>query len=395
MDKNRFSYLYEQYLTGRLTSDELEEWKTALSQADSYAEIDILVQDLWDRDDLPAPDYNRENALNIYREIVASPDEDADPVKQNIVKLWPRIAAVAALFVAVCGIGFFFLSKYRPQPEKSTAYVKDIAPGKTGATLTLANGKKIRLTDAIKGEIAKESGISVNKTAEGYLVYRLGPSSDKKGGGEGMNTLSTARGETYILILPDKSKVWLNAASSLTYSTDLLDHGIRKVRLQGEAYFEIAKDKKHPFVVSTANHDVEVLGTHFNVNSYPEESSTTTTLLEGSVKIITEKLTRLLKPNQQSVFTDGGFNVKNVNAEDAVAWKDGAFIFEDETLQSIMRRISRWYNVEVEYAENVDKDKLYGGGVSRYANVSSVLEILESTKNIHFKVKGRRILVTK
>ncbi len=399
MDNHRFRYLFGQYVRGRLSVEELEEWKVGLSQPDLYEELERLVKDLWDTDDLPTPTYNKEKALHIYNEIIGGTNEEAEPVKAKAkepwrVKLWVRIAA-ASLFVVVFGIGWIFWSKYGSHTEKNRSYAQDIAPGKTGATLTLANGKKIRLANAVNGEIAKESGISVSKTAEGNLVYEVGTSSKeglKKGG---MNTLSTARGETYILILPDKSKVWLNAASSLTYAADLLDRGIRRVQLQGEAYFEISKDKQHPFVVSTANHDIEVLGTHFNVSSYPDEPSTTTTLLEGSVKTNKGELTRVLKPNQQSVFTQGNFSIKNVNAEDAIAWKDGTFLFEDETLQSIMRRISRWYNVEVEYADNVDKNKLYGGGLSRYENVSSVLKILESTKKIHFKIEGRRILVMK
>ncbi|SUJ21111.1 fec operon regulator FecR [Sphingobacterium spiritivorum] len=400
MDNCRFRYLYEQYLIGRLSAEELEEWKVGLSQPDLDEELEILVKDLWNRDDLSTPKYDKEKALHIYNEIIGDSNEEAKPIKakakeKRVTKLWSSIAAAVALFGVVLGIGGVFLSKNNTDARKSISYVQDIAPGKTGATLTLANGKKIRLANAVNGEIAEESGISVSKTAEGNLVYEVGTSSEeglKKGG---MNTLSTARGETYILILPDKSKVWLNAASSLTYAADLLDRGIRRVQLQGEAYFEISKDKQHPFVVSTANHDIEVLGTHFNVSSYPDESSTTTTLLEGSVKTIKGELTRVLKPNQQSVFTQGNFSIKNVNAEDAIAWKDGTFLFEDETLQSIMRRISRWYNVEVEYADNVDKNKLYGGGLSRYENVSSVLKILESTKKIHFKIEGRRILVMK
>ncbi|MGJ1419519.1 FecR family protein [Sphingobacterium spiritivorum] len=400
MDNCRFRYLYEQYLNGRLSAEELEEWKVGLSQPDLDEELEILVKNLWNRDDLSTPKYDKEKALHIYNEIIGDSNEEAKPVaekakEKRVRRLWSGIAAAVALFVVVFGIGGIFLSKNNTDAGKNISYLKDIVPGKTGATLTLSNGKKIELSNATNGEIAEESGISITKTAAGDLVYEVATSSKEGLKNGGMNTLSTAPGETYILILPDKSRVWLNAASSLTYSSDLLDRGIRRVQLQGEAYFEISKDKQHPFVVSTANHDIEVLGTHFNVNSYPDEPSTTTTLLEGSVRIIKGELVRPLKPNQQSVFTSGNFRIKNVNAEDTIAWKDGIFIFEDETLQSIMRRISRWYNVEISYADNVDKDKLYGGGLSRYENVSSILEMLESTKNIHFKIEERRILVMK
>lgn len=395
MNNSRFRYLYDQYLNRKLNNEELKEWKAALSDPDLRDELELLTQSLWDRDDLPVPDYSKEKARAIYEEIIGAPDEKPDffttePNTPKIIRLWPRFAA-AAFTVVVFFTGLLLYSKHNIYTENEPIHVQDVAPGKVGATLTLANGKKIRLADAGNGEIAKESGVSVTKTPDGQLVYQVKSSS----GSDGTNTLSTARGETYILILPDKSKVWLNAASSITYPTNLLDDGVRRVRLQGEAYFEISKDKKHPFIVSTVNHDIKVLGTHFNVTCYAEEFTTITTLLEGSVKLMKDNLSSTLKPNQQSQYVSGGFNVKNVNAEDAIAWKDGVFLFEDETLQSIMRRISRWYNVDVEYEEGIDKNKLYGGGLSKYNKVSSVLEMLESTKNIHFKIEGRKITVMK
>jgi transmembrane sensor len=392
MNNSRFRYLYEQYLTGRLNTEELEEWKAALSHPDFYDELEVLVQSLWDRDDLPTPDYNTETAHTVYNKIIGGAVSGiAHESDKKIIKLWPHLAIAAVFIMIVVCAGLFFQAKSNRYVNQNTAKVGDLQPGKMGATLTLANGKKIRLDNAGSGEIAKESGVSVTKTSDGQLVYQLESSSDIRG----TNTLSTARGENYILILPDKSKVWLNAASSVTYSADLLDHGIRRIQLEGEAYFEITKDKKHPFVVNTANHDIEVLGTHFNISSYADESTTTTTLVEGSVKVSKDDLSYTLQPNQQSQLISGLFNVKNVNAEDVVAWKDGLFLFEDETLKSIMKKISRWYNMEVEYAEGVDVHKLYGGGLSKYNHVSSVLEMLESTKNIHFKIEGRRILVMK
>lgn len=309
------------------------------------------------------------------------------PVKNKSIRLWPRVvAAAAAIFLIVLGITFF--SYQRQQPT----LVQDVLPGRVGATLTLANGKKITLSEATTGEIAKESGISVTKSADGQLVYEI-KETDKLAGGT--NTLSTSKGETYILTLPDKSKVWLNAASSLTYSAGINKDGLRKVKLDGEAYFEIAKDKKHPFIVQTATQQVEVLGTHFNVNSYSNEPDVRTTLLEGIVKVSTGKTGSVLKPNQQAILIDHKITVKSVNAEDEIAWKDGVFLFQDEPLANIMRRISRWYNVDVVFADGVNQNQLYGGGISRYNNVSTVLEMLESTKDVRFKIEGRRIFVMK
>ncbi|KIA94217.1 hypothetical protein OC25_09770 [Pedobacter kyungheensis] len=311
--------------------------------------------------------------------------------------LWKRISIAAALAIAVIGATLWHYTQTSNKNVPKASIAKNIIPGKVGATLTLANGKKIKLSDAVNGEIANEVGVSVTKMQNGQLMYQFKSSSKKGATKNAVNTLSTGRGETYILVLPDHSKVWLNAASSITYSTNLVDSkGVRQVQLQGEAYFEVFKDKRHPFIVNTDNQRVEVLGTHFNINSYADEAVTATTLLEGSVKISTAKFSRLLKPNQQALQRkDGNVEIREVNTDDVVAWKDGYFIFEDETLENIMLRVSRWYDVEVDYAKDVDKHKLYGGGVSRYDDVSTVLEILESTKNIHFKIEGRKIMVLK
>ena len=226
--------------------------------------------------------------------------------------LWKRISIAAALATVIISAGLFYYTQNSNTRSQKTAIAKNIIPGKVGATLTLANGKKIKLSDAVNGEIANELGVSVTKMQNGQLLYRLKSSSSKGAVKNAVNTLSTGRGETYTLILPDQSKVWLNAASSITYSTDLVDSkGIRKVQLQGEAYFEVFKDKAHPFIVSTANQNVEVLGTHFNINSYVDEPVTATTLVEGSVKISKAKFSRLLKPNQQALQrNDGDFEIK-------------------------------------------------------------------------------------
>ncbi|MDR6785532.1 transmembrane sensor [Pedobacter africanus] len=315
--------------------------------------------------------------------------KENQPTRLRTDQLWIRIAGMAAAIVFVL-LGVYFF--YENNEKDTSLLVQDVGPGKIGATLTLANGKKIRLSGVVKGELAKEAGVTIHKTADGQLVYEVSGSVSMA---NKINTLSTAKGETYQVRLPDGSLVYLNAASSLTYATSLIENGKRIVKLQGEGYFEIAKDKKHPFIVKTNQQEVEVLGTHFNVNCYSNEPETRTTLVEGSVKVSNGNSARLLKPDQQSISNGNTINVKNVNAEDEISWKDGVFLFQDETLASIMRRIARWYDVDVTFADGVDKNQLFGGGVSRYSNVSVVLEMLESTKSIHFKIEGRRILVMK
>jgi transmembrane sensor len=332
--------------------------------------------------------------------------ESSKLIKQPVIKpLWPKIAVVAAaVAIIVMGV-YFFNAPHTTEPVAEDQYANDVAPGKVGATLTLSNGKKIRLGNAVNGEIAKQAGIKVTKTANGQLVYEIastasGDNNDPSTSGANQsNTLTTAKGETYILILPDKSKVWMNAATSLTYSASLNERGIRRVRLSGEAYFKVAKDKAHPFVVESGTQQVEVLGTHFNVNAYADESAVKTTLLEGRVKVmsfVTNSKPVILKPNQQSLVS--GTNqvaVQDVDPEEAVAWRNGEFLFAGDDFRTIMRKIARWYDVDVIYQTNPPADFELGGVVSRLKNVSVVLKRMEETAGVHFRIEGRRIYVIK
>ncbi|WP_221452983.1 FecR family protein [Pedobacter cryoconitis] len=307
-------------------------------------------------------------------------------------KLWPRIVAVAAtVSLMVIGVYFFYYSK--DNDSNDVLVVNDVAPGGVGATLTLANGKQVKLSNAASGEIAREAGISVKKTAEGQLVYEI---KETTGGPDKFNTLTTAEGETYILTLPDKSKVWMNAASSLTYSSSLNEHGVRRVKLEGEAYFQITKDKLHPFVVESGGQEVEVLGTHFNINSYKDEHNTKTTLLEGSVKVRSAGGNRIiLKPNQQAELDGDQLNVKEVNAKYAIAWKDGYFMFNNENLETVMTRIARWYKVRIVFEDEEAKGGNYFGTISRYEEITKVLKMLSRTELITFKIEGNTIKINK
>lgn len=319
-------------------------------------------------------------------------------VTRGRFRLWPRIAGIAAA-VALIVFGVWFYTSHHFNNRKDLPnYTSDIAPGKQGATLTLANGKKIRLTEQAQGKLAEEAGVQISKTASGQLTYEIkgGDAESNK-----INTLSTAKGETYIVTLPDKSKVWLNAASSLTYSASLNERGLRRVRLEGEAYFEVTKNKKRPFVVESRNQVVTVLGTHFNINSYRNEPAVKTTLLEGSVRVnpvtgygnIMRHVEQVLKPGQQSLL-DGKhvIEVAEADTDEALAWKDGFFRFNGEDVRSIMRKLSRWYDIEVVYEGNVSAE-VYYGKVSRSKNISAVLKVLEKSQGVHFKIEGRRVTV--
>ena len=311
--------------------------------------------------------------------------------KSKILKLWIKIVAVAAV-LAVVYLGVYFFNN---QPEKVATVPKvtlyDIKSGGYGATLTLANGRKVSLANASKGEIGRESGIIITKSDDGKLVYQVG---EKVSDPNAINTLSTARGETYQVRLPDGSLVYLNAASSLTYTTSLIQNGKRIVTLSGEGYFEVAKDKQHPFIVKTGRQEVEVLGTHFNISSYADDEVEKTTLLEGSVKLSASGNYKLLKPGQQAKLSAGKITISETDTDLAVAWKNNEFVIESENIETIMKMISRWYNLEVVYIGEKTTQR-FSGQVSRFDKLSKVLEIVESTGEARFDLKGRTVYVSK
>ncbi|MNK11833.1 fec operon regulator FecR [compost metagenome] len=294
-------------------------------------------------------------------------------------KLWLRIAAAIAAIIA---LAFLFTHLFYKNASESTIgqgvkhTISDVAPGGNFATLKLADGRTISLKDQQNGTISKESGISISKTSDGQLVYTI-DQKDKSLAKESYNTITTPLGGQYQVRLPDHSTVWLNAASSLTYATTLNKHGQRWVRLEsGEAYFEVAKDKAHPFIVSSSGQEVMVLGTHFNINSYANEGAIKTTLLEGSVKIQSSTGNKVLVPGQQAAVTKNQIKITPADTEAAIAWKNGLFVFNDADVPAIMRQISRWYNVEVQYSGAIPNN-LISGGIARSSNLTTAMKMLE------------------
>ncbi|SDF79666.1 FecR family protein [Mucilaginibacter pineti] len=303
---------------------------------------------------------------------------------------WPRIAAAASIILCLSLSGYFLLRKPSAQ-QTAQSSKSDIAPGGNKAILTLGSGQKIVLTGAKNGVLANQGNTTINKTADGLLVY---DASKSKSGTTIYNTMTTPRGGQYHLTLADGTNVWLNAASSIKYPT-AFNGDERLVEITGEAYFEVAHNAAKPFKVSSREETVEVLGTHFNINSYADEPAIKTTLLEGSVKLTINKQKAVLKPGQQGFISRDDHNVikiKIADVNEVMAWKNGYFIFNDENIESIMRKISRWYDIDVSYQGDMT-GKEFVGSVSRFKNVSEVLRKLEATGIIHFKMDGRRLLV--
>ncbi|RQO65932.1 hypothetical protein DBR43_27170 [Pedobacter sp. KBW06] len=323
-----------------------------------------------------------------------------------------KIAAAAVIFIILsCSIYYYLYRSIEKLKSDTATHLnkKDIAPGRNQATLTLADGRQIILTDATEGELARQAGFKITKTKNGQLTYQVTQVSGKDDTSSlnTYNTISTPRGGQYRVNLPDGSKVWLNAASSIKFSAAFNSRNVRKIELTGEAYFEVArlKTKTHssaanesgssiPFIVVTGKQEVRVLGTHFNINAYNDEPVTKTTLLEGSVRItgLKNKETVKLKEGEQSGLNNYGIAVSNVNTEQFIAWKNNTFMFEGDNIQAIMRQISRWYNVEVIFKGNISKEN-FGGKISRLKNLSEILDLIELTGLVHFNVEGRRIIV--
>lgn len=309
---------------------------------------------------------------------------------------WLRTAAAASILLCL-GLGLYEFTSHKDHSDKLTVAknkVLDLPPGSNQATLTLAGGRKIILTNKLQGQIAVQGNTKVQVSAGGAIAYNAANNTETT---IAYNTLSTTRGQQspMPLILSDGTKVWLNAASSITFPTTFNDKN-REVKITGEVYFEVIHNAdRSPLRIVANGQVVEDIGTRFDINAYEDEPFIKTTLLEGSVKLSARNLVRTLQPGQQAQVKDGMINVmSNANTEKAIAWKNGQFMFDNDNIQYIMRTISRWYNVDVVYSGAIP-DYTFGGGVSRFSNVSEVLKMFQLTGNVHFKIDGRKITVTK
>lgn len=306
-------------------------------------------------------------------------------------QLWPVWAAAASAALLIGALWFTNTFRTAP-PAREIAYKNDVSPGKAGATLTLANGQKIRLSDQAEGELAKQAGVTIRKSASGVLVYEIAAAGQDA---SAVNTLSTGPGESYQVQLPDGSVISLNSASSLEYPANFAGRGERRVKLSGEAFFNVAKDAEHPFIVEAADQLVQVLGTEFNVNCYADEPAVATTLIGGAVSVQANGMRRQLVPGQQAVSRHGGLQVAEVDTDSIVDWKKGDFYLNHADFRTAMRKIARWYDVEVIYEASVPANLRSGGWISRSNNLSTVLKSIEHSGLVTFRIEGRKIYVTR
>lgn len=392
---NLHQHIYEKadlvlkYLRGDLSAAEADELRHWLAQ-DERARL--FLESL---DDETA--FVRELEFHASLNVTAAWQKVAEQTEQKKeIKLGNRLLhwKYAAVTVLVLSIGL--LVSYQPGPGKPSSIAQkrslpkrqtDVSPGRNKARLELADGSTLLLEQFWAGAVRAEGG-AVITNQNGQLVYQANPVATTQP--VGFNKVTTPKGGQYQVILPDGSRVTLNAGSSLRFPTAF--SGIQRgVELSGEAYFEIAKNGQMPFVVQAGKVRVEVLGTEFNVMAYANESSVNTTLLEGSVKVSTGTDSRMISPGHQGRVS-AGIEIIRVDTEEVTAWQKGLFQFNDSDLQSVMRQLERWYDVEIAFEGKIS-DRHFSGLISRNTNLSQVLKMLELTGGVKFRMEERRVTV--
>lgn len=393
-NKERIAFLLEAYTSNRISEEELKELAELTSKPASDFIVSELLQDYWNRMPvdheqlIPKDDiYNRILSDNRFKQ--PTPQSHKTKVSR-LYSILPYAAAVLLLLAAGIIYGV------HPFTSQETATLnnpvsKVIQPGSKKAILTLADGSQIALDHHLVGKVAGQGNLTLQQN-KGQLIYQSAGNTDLAAA-NAQNVVTTPKGGEYQLILHDGTRVWLNAASSLSYPV-VFSGAERRVKIQGEAYFEVAKNAKMPFIVEGNGTAVKVLGTHFNVSAYPDDAFVKTTLVEGAVEVSRKLQKALLKPGQEAFAGVGAdrINVKNVDTEQALAWKNGYFMFDNEDIKTVMKLISRWYNVDVEYQGNLT-GKTFGGTISRFGEIRDLLKSIELTDAIHFEIRGRRVIV--
>lgn len=391
LPKKRIHYLLEAYISKRATAMEENELMEWILEAGEDSELKSYMLEIWNQC-LPVKDLSYVNWDEIYSRAMQA---EVVSIKPKVKKIrWFRLTAAASVLITLIAGTYYFTHNMQQSAIaiKTESNQTDIAPPSGNkAVLTLADGTKIEIDSTSNGTIALQGNVRIFKQPNGEISYAGSAVKDVS-----YNTLNVPRGSKPLgLTLSDGSQIWLNVGSSLTYPTAFTGKE-RKVKITGEAYFEVAHNAGMPFIVQHGELTVNVLGTHFNVNTYEDETAERITLLEGSVRVNKNKISQLLKPGQQARISNNEINgikiLNEVNLDEVMAWKNGKFRFDENTdIGTIMRQISRWYNVDIEYQGRINQR--FWGSISKDVNVSRVLKILEATGGVKFKVEGNKIIV--
>jgi ferric-dicitrate binding protein FerR (iron transport regulator) len=396
--------LFYKYLDEKMSPGELRLFREMASREESRAELDRLFA-AWIGNDFPFAQNEDIDIDAMYLDLIETRNipvaaEHLIGAERPIARERPRFvlyrrrlinlgtALAAACLLAVAGL--FLMRQRIPPVPPLAAKPTPIVAASDKAVLTLADGSRIVLDSVAAGNLAVQGNVQVVKLAGGQLAYRPAGGNDAH---PVYNVMTTPRGGYYQLVLPDGSKVWLDAASSLRYPTSFAGKE-RSVELTGEAYFEIAPQKNQPFMVSSNGVTVEVLGTAFNMMAYPEEDAVRTTLVDGAVKVVAGNDRQQIRPGQQAAWARGGskLELSIPDMQQVLAWRREEFRFQDMKIGAIMRQISRWYDVDVEF-RGVLPGNEFNGVISRKKEVTELLTVLEQTEDVHFVLEGRKIVV--
>jgi transmembrane sensor len=394
MNQDRLAILLQRSIAEIITEQERDEMMLLLNNpVDEHKVKDLLFETYKSsKSIMPIAEEKGNQILEaIFRSDCASVEKGKVYTMSGL-----RWSAAAAVILAMLSVGFYFFRAneygYRQKTVKNS---DDRLPGGNQATLTLSDGSVVPIAGASTGTLARQAGLIITKTADGELVYRA-DNEHVNDSNLGYNTIATPFGGKYEVLLQDGTKIILNAGSSITYPISF-KKGSRRVVLKGEAYFEVAKDPSQPFVVATVGangilgQEIQVLGTHFNVCAYPDEGAYVTTLLEGSIRISTGHQTKTLVPGDQALVKQN-IQLSNGEVYASVAWKNDVFYFIDQPIENVMRTLRRWYNVEIIYQGAIPKIGFWAQ-ISRQKKLSEVLDVLEQTNGVHFKIEGRRVIV--
>ena len=398
VETDRLVYLLEGRIKKQLSQEEaneLDSWrKDNAGNAqflDEHGALEQLLEILQNREKI-----DTEAAL--FR-VQIQTGQVEDNKSEGILRIhWWKYAVAAVLFLS---LSYWFFERNLIGKTISEVAISEINPGGNKATLTLSDGRKINLDEAKTGVLAKQNGIKIFKTSDGQLVYEA-DNAMVKNDVSGYNSIATPKAGQYQVNLPDGTKVWLNAMSSIRFPA-IFSGDERRVEMTGEAYFEVAKSRlsNHQmahFLVVSKGQVIQVTGTHFNVNAYQDEPAVTTTLLEGSVNISQTKGSKRakvrLKPGEQSVVGEAEkISIRKIDPEEAVAWKDGYFRYNKTDITEIMRQMSRWYDIEVRYEDKTLPVDRFTGFVSRGVTLSNALKMLEEGGGVKFRIEGKNVFV--
>ena len=390
-NSNHIATSYQKYLDNACDQQELQELLRHFEHAEPDVELAKMI-----RRELEGQD-ERYAALPQVEAILSKLDESIqtnvlNPVakRRSLFSTGRRYWAAAAVVLCLSLLLYYGNERLNIFGNYTSTYKNDVPAGGDKAYLTLADGKRIALTDSLVGTISPAPGLRISKTGKGQLRYEL----VKGASGNGYNTITTPKGGKYEVILADGTHVYLNAASSLRFPASFTGVAERRVTLVGEGYFEVSHHAGQPFYVQSGKQLLRVLGTHFNLKAYPDEQSVKTTLLQGSVEVSDLKGSNaVLKPGQQSQLDQGKLKLEEVDVMAATDWQRAEINLKAEDFQSTMRKIARWYDVDIVFDETAPGDLTLGGLVSRDKSLVAVLKVMELTGKVHFKVEGRRVTV--